>query len=192
MTKLPPFLSGLCLAAVPAGSLVPLTAFFAATGCALVLRSAYDVAIPIPVGDERETGRHLLQWCLVVGLTALLALTLNAVAGVWFVPKPDGFAPWLWFILSFDGAMLVLRYTARIVSMQLSAAPGGMPPIPELVARLPVDPTLPTMEPLEPVLPDPWRLSRSNVPGVICGALMLGLAIAGWNTQSLCLLRLPP
>jgi hypothetical protein len=192
MTDLPPFVSGLCLASIAPGSLLPLTAFFAATACALVLRSAYDAAIPIPIGDERETGRHLLQWCLVVGVTVLLSAALNAIAGVWFVPKPDGFGPWLRFFLGCDGAMLVLRYAVRMVWKQLSFVPTGTPPIPELVARLPVDPALPPMEMLEPVAPDPWRLSRSNVPGVICGALLLGLAAAGWNTGSLCLLRLPP
>jgi hypothetical protein len=171
---------------------VQVTAFLAAAGFGLVLRSATDIAIPISVGDDRKIGRHVLQWCLVVGLAVLMSLALSASAGAWFIPNSDGFGPWLRFVLGCDGAMFFARYAVRIVLRQLRPAAPGTPPIPELVARLPVDPNLPSMAPLEPVAPDPWRLSRSNVPGALCGALMLGLALIGWNTSTVCLLRLPP
>jgi hypothetical protein len=188
----PAFLRGVCVATLAPGALVPITSLTAGLACGVCLRSAYDLANPMPVGDERETGRHLLQWCQVIGLTAVIWIALANLAGTWFVPKPDKLGPWLQCALGSYGAALALR---SLVRMQVSL---WRPPaktssiIPELDARLPVDgPDAPPMPKLDTVVPDRSFLLRSNFPGFVAGLLLLAIALDGWNMDSLCLARLP-
>jgi hypothetical protein len=191
--NLPPLVRGACMATLPPGSLVPVTAVFAAVGCAIILRSAYDLANPIRVGDEREAGRHLLQWCLVPGLALLLGLSLNNLAGSRFVPPPDELGPWLLGAVAGDGALLALRSLVRMQIDMWTPAPSHSVIIPELVARISEEDEAAAapMPMLDRREPDRGIVSRSNFPGLVFGAMLLGVAISGWNLRSLCLIRLP-
>jgi hypothetical protein len=50
---------------------------------------------------------------------------------------------------------------------------------------------LPPMLTLERSEPEPRIISTSNIPAFVVGALLMAIALVGWNTNSLCLLRLP-
>jgi hypothetical protein len=189
---LPPFLRGACVASLAPGALLPITSLTAGLASSVLLRSAYDLANPMPVGDERETGRHLLQWCQSVGLTALIWITLANLAGIWFVPKPDDLGPWLQCALALYGAALAVRSLIRMQVKSWRPTEQSSAIIPELDARLPVDgPDAPPMPKLDPMAPSRNALWRSNVPGFVIGLLLLIIAIDGWRMDSLCLARLP-
>jgi len=189
---LPPFLRGVCVAALAPGALLPITSLTAGLASSVFLRSAYDLANPLPVGDERETGRHLLQWCQVVGLTALIWIALANLAGVWLVPKPDKLGPSLQCALAIYGASLAVRSLVRMQVKLWRPTEQRSSIIPELDSRLPVDgPDAPPMPKLDPIVPGRSFLWRSNFPGFVIGLLLLAIALDGWKMDSLCLARLP-
>jgi hypothetical protein len=184
---------GFCLASLPQGGLVPITAFVAAMAGGLVLRSLYDLIYPIPVGDWRESQRHILQWSLVLGLAVGFGLGLTRYAGGAFIPEPDQFGPWLRAALAIDGALLAVRSVLRMLIRFFRPPAEGSTVIPELDARLPVHQSepLPPMPALEMAEPDRAVWSRSNLPGVVLGAALFAIALVGWQMNSRCLLRLP-
>jgi hypothetical protein len=184
--------AGLCLASLAPGSLVPITAFAAAAACGVVLRSVYDLANPIPVGDAREAGRLLGQWCMALGLFILLWLLLQALAGGWFAPDADDFGPVLRGVLVLTGAVLALRAVVRMQVKMWRTPHQTLRSIPEFDSR-------PQMEEvadwapakaLEPMEPDRPLVSRGDLPGFIAGVLLVTFALEGWDMHSLCLLHL--
>ena len=190
---LPDMLRGACVAQVPPASMVAMTAFVAALGAGVVLRFVYDLMRPLPVGDPREGGRSMLQLCLTIGLAPLIWLTLNFCVQRGWAPEAARLSPWLRRSLGFFGAMLVLRALLR---MQISMFPRDIavtPSIAEVDRRQPVEEleALPAMITLERNEPEPHLMSGSNLPGFAVGALILAVALVGWNMDSLCLFRLP-
>jgi hypothetical protein len=186
-------LRGYCMASLPPGALVPITACFAALGCALVLRSAFDLARPLPVGDWRESSRLLLHASLCIGLMVLFVVGAEKYAVGGMLPEPDKFAPLLRAVVIAVGALIVLRAVARILLRLFRPPPDPSSFIPELDARTPVHET----EPLPPMLvlpnaevdrPSMWQ---SNLPVLATGLALLAAGLAGWDMDSLCLLRLP-
>ena len=192
-TQLPSMVRGLCMASVPPGGLVPFTAFFLALGSGILLRSVYDLARPMRVGDVRETSRHILQWCVILGLTVAFGLGLTRYAGTWPLPAADAFGPWLRVSIGVSGGALALRSFLRMLFTYFRPQTPVSSIIPEFDSRLPAYETdpLPPMIDLEPAVADRPTLWRSNVPGFLIGWMLLAIAIVGWKMDSMCLLRLP-
>jgi hypothetical protein len=190
--RVPDMLRGACVMPLPPGALVPLTAFVAALFCGVVMRSAYDLGQPIPVGDERESGRHFLQWCMVMSFTVLLYLALKNMAGIAGVPAPDAFGPWLRAALFAYGGALAVRSLVRMQITMFRRDAVLTPSIPEVDRREPVEEVdaLPPLPALERAEPEHRFVGGRNWPGFLIGALLVAVAAEGWDMQSLCLLRL--
>jgi hypothetical protein len=190
---LPDMLRGACLAQLPDTSMVPVTAFVAALSGGVVLRNVYDVRQPLPLGDPREGGRLLLQWCLTIGLTPLLFFALNFLCSIGWAPAPDKLGSWLRVCLGVYGVVLATRSLLRVQQAIYAREPALTPSIPEVDRRAPVEEVdaLPPMLTLERSEPEPRIISTSNIPAFVVGALLMAIALVGWNTNSLCLLRLP-
>jgi hypothetical protein len=190
---LPEMLRGVCIAELPEASMPQATAFAAALCGALVMRSALDVVQPMPVGDTREGGRLMLQWCLVVGLTPLLWFAINGLTDAGFAPASSRLGPWLRRCIGLYGALLAGRALLRAQATLYTREAALTPSIPEVDRRAPVEEVdaLPPMLTLERAEPEPRMISGSNIPGFAVGALLLAIALVGWNMNSLCLFRLP-
>jgi hypothetical protein len=190
---LPEMLRGACIAQLPDTSLVPVTAFVAALSGGVLIRSVYDVRQPLPVGDPREGGRLLLQWCLTIGLTPLLYFLLNILCTIAWAPAPGKLGPWLRVCVGVYGVVLATRSLLRVQQAIYAREPALTPSIPEVDRRAPVEEAdaLPPMLTLERSEPEPRMISTSNIPAFVVGALLLAISLVGWDTNSLCLFRLP-
>ncbi len=190
-TRLPDFLRGACLAPLAPGALVPITAFAAAAACSVVLRSAFDLAQPIPVGDEREGGRLLLQMGFVIGLTTLLYFVLMRFAGTALLPAPDEFGPLLRWSFGYLGGAMALRALVRMQITLFRAPDHTTPSLVVETAGLPAEDMGAPQMLLERPEPDHRVVSKSNFPAFAIGVLLLAVALQGWKMNSLCLFRLP-
>lgn len=190
---LPEMLRGVCIAQLPDASMVPVTAFAAALSAALMVRGAYDVYRPLPLGDAREGGRVLLQWCLTIGLTPLLYFLLDFLCRAGWAPAPAKLGSWLRACIGLYGVLLSMRSLLRAQQSMYAREAALTPSIPEVDRRAPVeeDDALPPMMALERSEPEPRKISSSNIPAFIIGALLMAVALVGWDTNSTCLFRLP-
>ena len=192
--SLPQWLRGYCVIAIVPVALVPLTAGFLAIAAGIILRSVYDWWHPLPPRDMREGGRLILQWASVLGLALLLYGCLQYLAGS-VLPPPDKLGPVLRVAIGCSGAALALRALIRMQIAMFTPAPAhtlGVDPSQMILTEIEVDaPHLALAATHSDVAADTSFLRRSNVPGFLIGVVLLGSAITGWNTASLCLLRLP-
>jgi hypothetical protein len=191
---LPEFLRGYCVLGLAPGSLVPLTAGFLAVTTGVILRSGYDWWHPLPPRDMREGGRLILQWGSVLGLGLLLYGSLQYLAGS-LLPPPDKFGPALRAAIGCSGLALGLRALIRMQIAMFTPAEAhtlGVDPSQMTLTEIEMDaPHLALAAAPSDVAADTSFLRCSNVPSFLIGVVLLGSAITGWNTASLCLLRLP-
>ena len=192
-TEVPAMLRGACIAPLPAGSLVPITAVIAALGAGLALRCIYDMARPIPVGDEHEGGRQLLQWSLTMGLATVFVLGLKNSSTAGLAPAADSLGPWLRQAAGFYGGLLLARSLLRFWAGMSRRERALTPAIADIDMRAPHEaedilPPLPAMQRAEPAHVIGWF---GDIRGLLVGAVLLAVALAGWNTHSLCLFKLP-
>ena len=193
-SQLPEWMRGVCLLGLAPGALVPLTAVVLAIASGLVLRSFYDLLHPLPPRSLHESGRLMLQWAIVFGLAVLLFYALNNLAGQ-ILPAPDKLGPLFRVSVGVCGALLALRAVLR---MQFAIfAPPPAPTIglvPELMVPTEIEADAARLSlsmPHGDVAPTPSFWRHSNLPSFLAGVVLLGAALTGWNTASLCLLKLP-
>jgi hypothetical protein len=192
-TQVPAMLRGVCIAPLPPGSLLPVTAVAGALGAGLALRCFYDIARPLPVGDEAEGGRRLLQWSLTLGLATLFVVGLQNLSAAGLAPPPDELGEWLRRALGAYGFLLAARAFVRF-SAGLFPRPRALTPaIAEIDARAPreAEDILPPLPALERAEPANTIGGAGEVRTFLLGNVLFWLALAGWNTHSLCLFRLP-
>ncbi len=107
-------------------------AFCASMAGGLLLRTAYDAAHPLVIGEFAEDGRHAAQWLAICSCAiTVFALFILALG----VPQPGSgglqvMLEAMPITMSLAAIVLIIRYTIRLVFQRPAPSPQGPDTIP--------------------------------------------------------------
>ena len=152
----------------------------------ILVRTLFDLRHPVEIGDFAETERNETEWLMVAALTTLFWAVLAAFMWLGAITTPLQWAPWLQITLGFAGCALMLRALLRLqINMYTRPRNSSLGIEGEDSMRTASDMAILTTQ----FVARPGLLGTGqagNLPGLLLGAMMVGLAVMALRTTGLC------